>query len=69
MNRTAGSATHGWFGLTPSQFLWAVAIRVTIAAVVGVVVWVATSSILWLIVALVATGAVINGVANTQHRR
>jgi hypothetical protein len=69
MNKTAGSATHRWFGLTPGQFLWAAAIRVIVAAIVGVVVYVVTGSVLWLIVALVATGAVINGVANTQHRR
>jgi hypothetical protein len=69
MNKTAGSATHRWFGLTLSQFLWAVAIRVIVAAIIGVVVYVVTGSVLWLIVALVATGAVINGVANTQHRR
>ena len=69
MNKTAGTAAHRWFGLTPSQFLWAVAIRVIIAAIVGVVVYIATGSVLWLIVALVATGAVINGVANTQYRR
>ena len=69
MNKTAGSATHRWFGLTPSQFLWAVAIRVIVAAIVGVIVYVVPGSVLWLIVALFATGAVINGVANTQHRR
>ena len=69
MNKTAGSANHRWFGLTPSQFLWAEAIRVIVAAIVGVIVYVVTGSVLWLIVALFATGAVINGVANTQHRR
>ena len=69
MNKTAGSATHRWFGLTHGQFLWAVAIRVIVAAIVGVVVYVVTGSVVWLIVALFATGAVINGVANTQHRR
>jgi hypothetical protein len=69
VSETAGSATRRWFGLTLGQFLWAVAIRVIVAAIVGVVVYVVTGSVLWLIVALVATGAVINGAANTQHRR
>ena len=52
MNKTAGTAAHRWFGLTPSQLLWAVAIRVIVAAIVGVVVFFATGSVLWLIVAL-----------------
>jgi hypothetical protein len=69
VNKTAGNATHGWFGLSPGQLLWFVAIRVIVAAIVGAVVYVVTGSVLWLIVALFATGAVINGVANTQHRR
>ncbi len=69
MNKTAGIAAHRWFGLTPRQFFLAVAIRVIIATIVGVVVYIATGSVLWLIVALIATGAVINGVANAQHRR
>jgi hypothetical protein len=69
MSKTAGSATHRWFGLTFGQFLWAVAIRVIVAAIVGVVVYVVTGSVLWLIAALLATGAVINGVANAQTRR
>jgi hypothetical protein len=69
MNRTAGSATHGWFGLRPGQLFWFVAIRVIVAAIVGSVVYVATGSVLWLIVALLATGAVINGAANSLHRR
>jgi hypothetical protein len=67
--KTAGNATRGWFGLSRGQFFWFVAIRVIVAAIVGAVVYVVTGSVLWLIVALVATGAVINGVANTQHRR
>jgi hypothetical protein len=69
VSKTAGDATHGWFGLNPSQFFWFVAIRVIVAAIVGAVVYVVTGSLLWLIVALVASGAVINGAANTQHRR
>jgi hypothetical protein len=52
MNKTAGSATHRWFGLSPSQFFWFV-----------------TGSVLWLTVALLLTGVVINAAANTQHRR
>jgi hypothetical protein len=69
VSKTAGDATHRWFGLSPSQFFWFVAIRVIVAAIVGAVVYVVTGNVLWLIVALVATGAVINGAANTQHRR
>jgi hypothetical protein len=69
MNKTAGSATHRWFGLTPGQFLLAVAIRVIVAAIVGTVVYAASGSVLWLIVALIATGGVINGAANSSHRR
>lgn len=69
MNETAGSATHRWFGLSPSQFFWFVAIRVIVAAIVGAVVYVVTGSVLWLIVALLLTGVVINAAANTQHRR
>jgi hypothetical protein len=69
VSKTAGDATHGWFGLSPSQFFWFVAIRVIVAAIVGAFVYMVTGSVLWLIVALVATGAVINGAANTQHRR
>lgn len=69
MNKTAGSATHRWFGLSPIQFLSAVAIRVIVASIVGVAVYVVTGSVLWLIVALFATGVLINGAANSQHRR
>jgi hypothetical protein len=69
VNKTAGSATHGWFGLSPGQLLWFVAIRVIVAAIVGAVVYVVTGSVLWLIVALFVTGVVINSAANTQHRR
>jgi hypothetical protein len=69
VSKTADSATHRWFGLSPGQFLWAVAIRVIVAAIVGAVVYVVTSSVLWLIVALFATGVVINSAANSSHRR
>ena len=69
MSRTTDTATHRWFGLTLSQFLSAVAIRVIAATIVGVVVYVVTGSVLWLMVALVATGAVTNGAATTQHPR
>jgi hypothetical protein len=69
MNKTAGSATHRWFGLSPSQFFWFVAIRVIVAAIVGALVYVVTGSVLWLTVALLLTGVVINAAANTQHRR
>jgi hypothetical protein len=46
-----------------------VAIRVIVAAIVGAVVYVVTGSVLWLIVALLLTGVVINAAANTQQRR
>ena len=69
MNKTADRPTQRWFGLTLAQFLLAVAIRVIVAAIVGVVVYVLTGSFLWLIVSLVLAGAAINGVANAQHRR
>ena len=69
MSKTAGDATHGWFGLSPSQFLWFVTIRVIVAAIVGVVVYAVTGSVLWLIVALLLTSVVINSAANSLHRR
>lgn len=69
MNKSAGTAAHRWFGLTPGELLWAVVLRVVVAAMVGAVVYVVTGSVVWLIVALLATGAVINGVANSQPRR
>jgi hypothetical protein len=69
MNKTAGRAAHKWFGLSSSQFFWFVAIRVILAAIVGAAVYVVTGSALWLIVALLLTGVVINAAANTQHRR
>ncbi len=69
MNKTAGSDAHKWFGLSPSQFFWFVAIRVIVAAIVGAVVYVVTGSVLWLIVALLLTGVVVNAAPNTQHRR
>jgi hypothetical protein len=69
LSKTTNSASHRWFGLTLSQFLWAVVIRVIAATIVGLVVCVVTGSVLWLMVALVATGVVINGAATTQHQR
>ena len=68
MARIADRASHRWFGLTPTQFVWAVALRVIIAAIVGVIVYLATGSVLWLIVALFATSVVISSVANSRHR-
>jgi hypothetical protein len=69
VNKTAGSAAHKWFGLSPREFFGFVAIRVIVAAIVGAVVYVVTGSVLWLIVALLLAGVVINAAANTQHRR
>src|ERR1039457_3064119 len=68
VSRTASSANYRWFGLTPSQFFWAVAIRVMVAAIVGAVVYLATGSLLWLIVALLATSGVIRRVAQPEQR-
>lgn len=68
MGRIADSANHGWFGLTPVKFVWAVAVRVMVAAIVGAVVYVTTGSVLWLIVALLATSVVISSFANSRNR-
>ncbi|MFZ0130846.1 MAG: hypothetical protein WAL77_15635 [Candidatus Dormiibacterota bacterium] len=68
MGRIAESANHRWFGLTPIQFVWAVALRVIVAAIVGAVVYLATASVFWLIVALFATSVVISSVANSRRR-
>jgi membrane protein YdbS with pleckstrin-like domain len=68
VGRIADSANHRWFGLTPIQFFGAVALRVIVAAIVGVVVYLATGSVLWLIVALFATSVVISSIANSRHR-
>jgi hypothetical protein len=64
----AYGANHRWFGLTPMQFFWAVTVRVIVAAIVGTVVYLATGSVLWLIVALLATSVVISSVANSRRR-
>jgi hypothetical protein len=68
VGRIADSANHRWFGLTPSQFFWAVTLRVIVATIVGAVVYLATGGVIWLIVALLATSVVISGVANSRHR-
>ena len=68
MGRIADSANHRWFGLTPIQFFWAVSLRVIVAAIVGAVVYLATGSILWLIVALFATSVAISSIANSRNR-
>ncbi len=69
MSKTAGGTTHGWFGLSPNQLLWFVAIRVIVAAIAGAVVYVATGSVLWLVVALFAAGAVVNAASGSRNRR
>jgi hypothetical protein len=69
MNKTADSASREWFGLSRSQLIWAVAIRVLVAAVVGVIVYVVTSSVVWLIVGVFAAGVVVNAAANSRTRR
>src|SRR5207253_10980053 len=43
VNRVADNSSSQWFGLSHSQFVWAVVWRVTVAAVIGAVVYVATS--------------------------
>jgi hypothetical protein len=68
VGRIADRANHRWFGLTPVQFFWAVALRVIFAAIVGAVVYLTTGSVLWLIVALLATSVVISSVANSRNR-
>ena len=68
MGRIADSASHRWFGLTSVQFFWAVALRVIVAAIVGVVVYLTTGSVLWLIVALLATSVAISSVPNSRNR-
>jgi hypothetical protein len=50
------------------QFFWAVTVRVIAAAIVGTVVYLATGSVLWLIVALLSTSVVISSVANSRRR-
>jgi hypothetical protein len=69
MGKTAGDAAQGWFGLSPGQLFWFVAIRVIVATIVGAVAYVVTGSVLWLIVALLMSGVVINSAANSLHRR
>lgn len=69
MNKTAYSSSHQWFGLSRSQLLWFVAIRVIVAAVAGAVVYVVTGSVVWLIVALLAAGVVVNAAASSRNRR
>lgn len=69
MNKTADSSSHQWFGLSRSQLLWFVAIRVIVAAVAGAVVYVVTGSVVWLIVALLAAGVVVNAAASSRNRR
>jgi type IV secretory pathway VirB3-like protein len=69
MSNTVGSPSHQWFGLTRSQLLWFVAIRVIVAAVAGAVVYVVTGSVLWLIVALLLAGVVVNAASASRNRR
>ena len=69
MTKAAGDATHGWFGMSPGQLFWFVAIRVVVASIVGAVAYLVTGSVLWLIVALLLTGVVINSAANSLHRQ
>ena len=65
--RGTTTSSHRWMGLSPSQFLWAVAVRVIVAAAVGATVYFVSGSVLWLIVALLATGVVINAVARSPR--
>lgn len=69
MNKIAESSSHRWFGLTGTQLVWFVAIRVIVAAVAGAVVYVVTGSVIWLIVALLGAGVVINAATPRRQRR
>jgi len=69
VNRVADNSSSQWFGLSHSQFVWAVVWRVTVAAVIGAVVYVVTSGVLWLIVALLATSVIINAATSSRTRR
>lgn len=69
MSKTAGSTAQRWFGLSASQLFWFVAIRVIVAAIAGAVVYVATGSVLWLVVALLAAGVVVNAVSGSHKPR
>ena len=68
MGRIADRSDHRWFGLTPSQFFWAFAVRLVVAAVVGAVVFLATGSVLWLIVALLATSVAFSSFTNARRQ-
>jgi type IV secretory pathway VirB3-like protein len=65
----ASQLEHRWFGLTRSQLLWAVAVRVIVAAIAGTVVFVTTGSVIWLIVALLAAGIVVNALSGQRAAR
>jgi uncharacterized membrane protein YfcA len=60
---SASQLEHRWFRLTRSQLLWAITVRVIVAAIAGTVVFVTTGSVIWLIVALLAAGIVVNAVS------
>jgi type IV secretory pathway VirB3-like protein len=66
MSGNASPLEHRWFGLTRSQLLWAITVRVIVAATAGTVVFVTTGSVIWLVVALLAAGIVVNAVSG-QH--
>jgi hypothetical protein len=68
MNGTADRSAQTWFGLTRGQLLWFIAVRVIVAAIAGTLVFVTTGSVLWLIVALLAAGVVVNAVSGQGGR-
>lgn len=69
MSGSASQLEHRWFGLTRSQLLWAMAVRVIVGAIAGTVVFVTTGSVIWLIVALLAAGIVVNAVSGQGAAR
>jgi hypothetical protein len=60
---------HRWFGLTRSQLLWAITVRVIVAATAGTVVFATTGSVIWLIVALLTAGVVVNALSGQGAAR
>jgi hypothetical protein len=63
MSGSTSQSGRTWFGLTRSRLLWFIAVRVIVAATAGTVVFVTTGSVIWLIVALLAAGVVVNAVS------
>ena len=69
MNKKAERSNRQWFGLTRGQFSSFVAVRVIVAAIAGGVIYAVKSSVVWLIVALLASGVVMNTASGALGRR